>query len=140
MTISAIRFDAPFATHGTWRRATLHPGATTAADTNLGRWNLGAGFALMMAGFREAARLGIAPATIVTIASPRPALTPFGPQPRTVNLRVAGLFRSGKSEQQARAALPIDRAELLFGADRPVTTVPVKQGIREYVRKKHTRR
>lgn len=68
---------------------------------------------------REAARLGIAPATIVTIASPRPTLTPFGPQPRAVNLRVAGLFHSGKSEQRARAALPIDRAEVLFGADRP---------------------
>jgi lipoprotein-releasing system permease protein len=69
-------------------------------------------------GDREANRLGIAPATIVTIASPRPTLTPFGPQPRTVNLRVAGLFRSGRSEQQARAALPLDRAEQLFGADR----------------------
>lgn len=70
-------------------------------------------------GDREAARLGIAPATIVTIASPRPTLTPFGPQPRAVNLRLAGLFHSGKSEQRARAALPLDRAELLFGADRP---------------------
>ena len=70
-------------------------------------------------GDREAARLGIAPGTIVTIASPRPTLTPFGPQPRTVNLRVAGLFHSGRTEQQARAALPIDRAELLFGGDRP---------------------
>jgi lipoprotein-releasing system permease protein len=70
-------------------------------------------------GDREAARLGIAPATIVTIASPRPTLTPFGPQPRAVNLRLAGLFHSGKSEQRARAALPIDRAELLFGAERP---------------------
>ncbi len=70
-------------------------------------------------GDREAARLAIAPGTIVTIASPRPTLTPFGPQPRAVNLRVAGLFHSGKTEQQARAALPLDRAELLFGADRP---------------------
>ncbi len=70
-------------------------------------------------GDREAARLGIAPATIVTIASPRPTLTPFGPQPRAVNLRLAGLFHSGKSEQRARAALPIERAEQLFGADRP---------------------
>ncbi|MBP7589065.1 MAG: ABC transporter permease [Thermoanaerobaculia bacterium] len=69
-------------------------------------------------GDREAARLGIAPATIVTIASPRPTLTPFGPQPRSVNLRLAGLFQSGKSEQQARAALPLDRAEVLFGEDR----------------------
>jgi len=70
-------------------------------------------------GDREAARLAIAPGTIVTIASPRPTLTPFGPQPRAVNLRLAGLFRSGKSEQRARAALPIARAELLFGTDRP---------------------
>ncbi len=70
-------------------------------------------------GDREAARLAIAPGTIVTIASPRPTLTPFGPQPRAVNLRVAGLFHSGKTEQRARAALPLDRAELLFGADRP---------------------
>ncbi|MBP9144545.1 MAG: ABC transporter permease [Thermoanaerobaculia bacterium] len=70
-------------------------------------------------GDREAARLGIAPATIVTIASPRPTLTPFGPQPRAVNLRLAGLFHSGKSEQRARAALPIERAVQLFGADRP---------------------
>ena len=28
----------------------------------------------------------------------------------------------------------------LFGADRPAKTTPVKQGIREYVRKKHARR
>lgn len=70
-------------------------------------------------GDREAARLGIAPSTIVTIASPRPTLTPFGPQPRAVNLRLRGLFHSGKSEQRARAALPIESAEQLFGADRP---------------------
>lgn len=71
-------------------------------------------------GDREAARLGIAPASIVTLASPRPTLTPFGPQPRAVNLRLAGLFRSGKSEQEARAALPLDRARALFGAERPL--------------------
>jgi len=28
----------------------------------------------------------------------------------------------------------------LFGADRQAKTIPVKQGIREYVRKKHARR
>lgn len=69
-------------------------------------------------GDREAARLGIAPASIVTIASPRPTLTPFGPQPRTINLRLAGLFHSGRSEQEARVALPLERAEVLFGGDR----------------------
>lgn len=69
-------------------------------------------------GDREAARLGIAPASIVTIASPRPTLTPFGPQPRAINLRLTGLFQSGRSEQEARAALPLDRAEVLFGDER----------------------
>lgn len=29
---------------------------------------------------------------------------------------------------------------VLFGADHPATTIPVKQGIREYVRKRHARR
>ncbi len=91
-------------------------------------------------GEREAARLGIAPGTIVTIASPRPTLTPFGPQPRSVNLRVAGLFQSGRSEQQARAALPIDRAEVLFGADRPrrlflgLTDLSAAEGVEERLR------
>lgn len=37
----AIRFDAPLASHGTWQRGSLHPGATTAADRNLGRWSFG---------------------------------------------------------------------------------------------------
>lgn len=37
----AIRFEQPFATHGTWRRGTLHPGATVATDANLGMFNFG---------------------------------------------------------------------------------------------------
>jgi antitoxin PrlF len=41
--------------------------------------------------------------------------------------------RAGKyTSSQVHAAL--------FGADRPATTVSVKQGIRDYVRKKHARR
>lgn len=36
-----MRFDKPFTAHGTWRRGTLHPGATTATDANLGRFNFG---------------------------------------------------------------------------------------------------
>lgn len=36
-----IRFDEPFSAHGTWRRGTLLPGATSASDHNAGRWNFG---------------------------------------------------------------------------------------------------
>lgn len=67
----------------------------------------------------EAARLGLGPGSIVTIASPRPTLSPFGPAPRTVSLPLVGTFRSGRAEPVARAALPLDRAERLFGDDRP---------------------
>ena len=70
-------------------------------------------------GDKTAARLGVGPGSIVTVASPRPTLTPFGPQPRTVTLRVAGTYRSGRSEEVARVAVPLDRAELLFEAERP---------------------
>lgn len=70
-------------------------------------------------GRSTAARMGVGPGSIVTVASPLPTLTPFGPQPRTVTLRVAGLFESGRSEELARVALPIDRGEVLVGAQRP---------------------
>jgi lipoprotein-releasing system permease protein len=65
-----------------------------------------------------AARLGIGPGSIVTLASPRPTLTPFGPQPRTVTLRLAGRFETGRSEEVARVAVPLDRAVTLFGTGR----------------------
>lgn len=67
----------------------------------------------------EAARLGLGPGSLVTIASPRSTMTPFGPAPRTVALPLAGTFRSGRAEPLARAALPLDRAERLFGSERP---------------------
>jgi lipoprotein-releasing system permease protein len=70
-------------------------------------------------GRRTAAQLGVGPGSIVTVASPKPTLSPLGPQPRTVTLRVAGLFTTGRSEEVARVALPLDRAEILLGADRP---------------------
>jgi len=66
-----------------------------------------------------AARCGLEPGDVASLVSPRPTLTPFGPQPRTLSLEVAGLFRAGRVEQLARVALPIDRAELLLGVDRP---------------------
>jgi len=53
------------------------------------------------------------------VASPKPTLTPLGPAPRTATLEIAGLFATGRSEDQARIALPLARAEALLGADRP---------------------
>jgi lipoprotein-releasing system permease protein len=70
-------------------------------------------------GRATAARLGIGPDSIVTVASPRPSLTPFGPAPRTVTLPLAGMFDSGRSEEVARLALPLDRALVLLGDGRP---------------------
>lgn len=70
-------------------------------------------------GSGTAARLGLVPGSIVTVVSPRPTLTPFGPQPRRVTLRMAGRFDSGRAEEVPRIALPLDRAEALFGTARP---------------------
>lgn len=70
-------------------------------------------------GRRTAAQLGVGPGSIVTVASPKPTLSPIGPQPRTVTITVAGLFATGRSEEVARVALPLDRAEILLGAERP---------------------
>ncbi len=52
----------------------------------------------------------------VEVVSPRPTLTPFGPQPRLHQLRVAGVFQAGRTEDdQERVALPLDAARRLFG-------------------------
>ncbi len=53
---------------------------------------------------------------LVDVVSPRPTLTPFGPQPRVLKQRIAGVFRSGRTEDQDhRAALPLAAARRLFG-------------------------
>ncbi len=53
---------------------------------------------------------------LVEVVSPRPTLTPFGPQPRLHQLRVAGTFRTGRTEDdQERIALPLAVARRLFG-------------------------
>lgn len=52
---------------------------------------------------------------IVEVASSRPTLTPLGPQPRTVRLRVAGTFAAGATEQRTRIALPLESVEALVG-------------------------
>jgi len=65
-----------------------------------------------------AARLGLERGEIVTLASPRPTLTPFGPQPRMLTMRLAGVYRAARTDEVAQVALPIERAEILLGADR----------------------
>ncbi len=63
-----------------------------------------------------ARRWAIEPGDLVEVVSPRPTLTPFGPQPRLHRLRVAGIFSSGRTEDdQERVALPLAIARRLFG-------------------------
>ncbi len=52
---------------------------------------------------------------VVEVASTRPGLTPFGPQPRVRRLPLAGVYATGRTEQVARAALPLADAEALLG-------------------------
>ena len=68
----------------------------------------------------DAARFGLDVGEIVTLAAPRPTLTPLGPQPRLLTMRLAGTFEASRTGEESRAALPLERAEILLGADRPV--------------------
>lgn len=60
---------------------------------------------------------GLAVGDLVEVASNRPMLTPFGPQPRVRSLRIDGWFASGQTEEVERLALPIDVAVALVGAE-----------------------
>jgi lipoprotein-releasing system permease protein len=63
-----------------------------------------------------AARWGLVPGKNVEVVSPRPTLSPFGPQPRIRSLKLAGTYESGKTqEDRERIALPRDVAETLLG-------------------------
>lgn len=55
---------------------------------------------------------------VVDVVSPRPTLTPAGPQPRVRSVRLAGTFESGQVTEGERAALPLDVAESLLGPGR----------------------
>ncbi len=68
----------------------------------------------------DAARLGFRPGEIVSLAAPRPTLTPLGPQPRLLSMRLAGTFEASRTEEDRRVALPLERAEILLGSDRPL--------------------
>lgn len=62
------------------------------------------------------ARWGLAPGGRVEVVSPRPTLTPIGPQPRVRTLTLAGTYRSGRTqEERERVALPRAVAETLLG-------------------------
>jgi lipoprotein-releasing system permease protein len=67
---------------------------------------------------RMAARIGIERGEVVQLASPRPSLTPLGPQPRLLSMRLEGVYRSGPTETEPAAALPLERAEILLGRGR----------------------
>ncbi|MEM9593874.1 MAG: FtsX-like permease family protein [Acidobacteriota bacterium] len=63
-----------------------------------------------------ALRWGLEVGSGVDLVSPRPSLTPFGPQPRIQRLRMAGTFETGRTEEQdPRVAVPLDTARRLFG-------------------------
>jgi lipoprotein-releasing system permease protein len=64
-----------------------------------------------------AARWALRPGQILNLVSPRPTLTPFGPQPRVRSLPLAGTYQSGKTqEDKERVALPLAVGETLLGA------------------------
>ena len=63
-----------------------------------------------------AARWALAPGQTLQVVSPRPTLTPFGPQPRLRSLRLDGTYESGRTqEERERVALPRSVAETLLG-------------------------
>jgi lipoprotein-releasing system permease protein len=72
-----------------------------------------------------ASRWGLTPGRSVDVVSPRPTLTPFGPQPRVRSVPLAGTYQSGRTqEERERVALPRAVAEtLLGGADRRLEVV-----------------
>jgi lipoprotein-releasing system permease protein len=58
---------------------------------------------------------GLAAGDLVEVASTRPTLSPLGPQPRVRRLPVHGTFETGRTEQEARVALPLAEAASLLG-------------------------
>ncbi|HKH48126.1 MAG TPA: FtsX-like permease family protein [Thermoanaerobaculia bacterium] len=63
-----------------------------------------------------AARWGLVRGKNLEVVSPRPTLSPFGPQPRIRSLQLTGTYQSGKTqEDRERIALPRGVAETLLG-------------------------
>ena len=64
---------------------------------------------------RQATAWGLRPGEVVEVASSRPTLSPLGPLPRVRRLPLAGTFVAGRTEQEERAALPLEEARALLG-------------------------
>ena len=63
-----------------------------------------------------AARWGLSPGQTLEVVSPRPTLTPLGPQPRVRSVPLAGTYDAGRTqEERERVALPRKVAETLLG-------------------------
>lgn len=63
-----------------------------------------------------AARWGLKPGQTLDLVSPKPTLTPLGPQPRVRSVVLAGTYQRGRTqEERERAALPRSVAETLLG-------------------------
>lgn len=60
---------------------------------------------------------GLSAGDRIEVASNRPLLTPFGPQPRVRSVTVSGSFARGQTEEVERIALPIDLAVGLLGVE-----------------------
>ncbi len=67
-------------------------------------------------GDRLADAWGIDVGQTIEVASSKPTLSPFGPQPRVRRLEVRGRFESGRTELTDRVALPLDQAAGLLDA------------------------
>jgi lipoprotein-releasing system permease protein len=67
---------------------------------------------------RLAVQAGLRPGDIVTLVSPRPGLTPLGPQPRLLSARLAGVYQQARGDDEPAAALPLERGQILFGTER----------------------
>jgi lipoprotein-releasing system permease protein len=64
-----------------------------------------------------AARWGLSPGRTLEVVSPRPTLSPLGPQPRVRSVPLAGTYEAGRTqEERERAALPRRIAETLLGS------------------------
>jgi lipoprotein-releasing system permease protein len=64
---------------------------------------------------RLATAWAVEPGDLVEVASSRPTLSPLGPLPRVRRLHLAGTFVAGRTEQEERAALPLEEALVLLG-------------------------
>ena len=64
-----------------------------------------------------AARWGLRAGQVLDLVSPKPTLTPLGPQPRVRSITLTGTYETGRAqEDRERAALPRAVAETLLGA------------------------